>query len=133
MRPSWLFGTLQKISRSGATAPREAQISVAPLRRCGRIPNRNTMKRVDHNPYDHELRVACELARAAGAAILEHYEGPLNIKQKNYENDLEPVTQADTIANELIVTGLKREFPSDGILAEESVDTKRRQIGRAHV
>ena len=76
--------------------------------------------------YDRELRVACELARAAGAAILEHYEGPLNIKQKNYENDLEPVTQADTIANELIVTGLKREFPGDGILAEESVDTKRR-------
>ena len=33
--------------------------------------------------YEHELRVACELARAAGAAILEHYEGPLKIKQKN--------------------------------------------------
>src|SRR5829696_8404799 len=76
--------------------------------------------------YDHELRVACELARTAGAAILEHYEGPLHIKQKNYDDDNEPVTQADTIANELIVTRLKREFPDDGILAEESVDTKRR-------
>lgn len=76
--------------------------------------------------YDHELHIACELARAAGAAILEHYEGPLNISQKNYDDDIEPVTQADTIANDLIVTGLKREFPSDGILAEESVDTKRR-------
>jgi len=76
--------------------------------------------------YDHELRIACELARAAGAAILEHYEGPLHIKQKNYDDDIEPVTQADTIANELIVTGLKREFPHDGILAEESVDTKHR-------
>jgi 3'(2'), 5'-bisphosphate nucleotidase len=76
--------------------------------------------------YDHELSIACELARAAGAAILEHYEGPLNIKQKNYDDDTEPVTQADMIANELIVTGLKREFPNDGILAEESVDTKRR-------
>jgi len=76
--------------------------------------------------YDHELRVASELARAAGAAILEHYEGPLHIKQKNYDDDTEPVTQADMIANELIVTGLKREFPDDGILAEESVDTKRR-------
>src|SRR5215216_3114515 len=74
----------------------------------------------------HELRVACELARLAGAAILEHYEGPLHIKQKNYDDDLEPVTQADTIANELIVTGLKREFPNDGILAEESIDTKHR-------
>src|SRR5215203_4966792 len=76
--------------------------------------------------YSSELRVACELARNAGAAILEHYEGPLNIKQKNTENDREPVTQADTIANELIVNGLKLAFPNDGILAEESVDTKRR-------
>ena len=75
---------------------------------------------------DHELRIACELARTAGAAILEHYEGPLNIKQKTSEDDVEPVTQADTIANDLIVTGLKREFPDDGILAEESVDTERR-------
>jgi len=76
--------------------------------------------------YEHELRVACELARAAGAAILEHYEGPLKIKQKNSADDAEPVTQADTIANELIVSHLKGEFPDDGILAEESVDTKRR-------
>jgi 3'(2'), 5'-bisphosphate nucleotidase len=77
-------------------------------------------------PYAHELRVACDLARAAGAAILEHYEGPLYIEQKTSADDIEPVTQADTIANELIVTGLKREFPSDGILAEESIDTTRR-------
>ena len=76
--------------------------------------------------YDHELRVSIDLARAAGAAILEHYEGPLHIKQKNSADDVEPVTQADTIANDLIVTRLKREFPNDGILAEESVDTKRR-------
>ena len=76
--------------------------------------------------YEHELRVACELARMAGAAILEHYEGPLKIAQKNYDNDVEPVTQADTIANELIVNHLKREFPNDGILAEESIDTMRR-------
>jgi len=78
------------------------------------------------NAYDRELRIACELARMAGAAILEHYEGPLHIKQKNSADDAEPVTQADMIANELIVTGLKREFPDDGILAEESVDTDRR-------
>ena len=76
--------------------------------------------------YVHELSVACELARTAGAAILEHYEGPLKIKQKNSADDAEPVTQADTIANELIVSHLKREFPDDGILAEESVDTMRR-------
>jgi 3'(2'), 5'-bisphosphate nucleotidase len=76
--------------------------------------------------YDQELRVACELARAAGAAILEQYEGPLKIEQKTNYDDVEPVTQADRIANEMIVTGIKREFPGDGMLAEESVDTKRR-------
>ena len=80
----------------------------------------------EHKTYDRELRVACELARAAGAAILEHYESPLNIRQKRSADDVEPVTQADTIANDLIVSRLKREFPDDGILAEESIDTKRR-------
>jgi 3'(2'), 5'-bisphosphate nucleotidase len=80
----------------------------------------------EQRAYDHELLIACDLARVAGAAILEHYEGPLHIKQKTSADDFEPVTQADTIANELIVNGLKREFPNDGILAEESVDTKRR-------
>src|SRR6185369_1852460 len=81
---------------------------------------------LEHKTYQHELRGACDLARNAGAAILEHYEGPLNIRQKNQYNDLEPVTQADTIANELIADGLKREFPTGGIRAEESVDTTRR-------
>src|ERR1051326_3341925 len=79
-----------------------------------------------NDSYKHELRVACELARAAGAAIREHYEGPLKIAQKHSDHDAEPVTQADTIANDLIVGHLKREFPNDGILAEESVDTLRR-------
>src|ERR1051325_2460554 len=76
--------------------------------------------------YEHELRVACELARMAGAAILEHYEGPLRIAQKNYDNDVEPGTQADTIAKVLFVNHLKREFPNDGILGEDSIDTMRR-------
>lgn len=76
--------------------------------------------------YDQELILAVALAREAGAAILEQYEGPIRVEQKNYADDIEPVTQADRIANELIVNRLKLEFPDDGILAEESVDTKRR-------
>jgi 3'(2'), 5'-bisphosphate nucleotidase len=90
------------------------------------------MTPLEDKNYDHELQIAVELARTAGAAILEHYEGPLNIEQKNYNDDAEPVTQADRIANELIVSRLKREFPDDGILAEESVDTKRR-LGKSRV
>jgi 3'(2'), 5'-bisphosphate nucleotidase len=76
--------------------------------------------------YDQEVRVAVDLARAAGEAILAKYGKPIRVEQKNYEDDVEPVTQADRIANELIVNGLKSQFPGDGILAEESVDTDRR-------
>jgi 3'(2'), 5'-bisphosphate nucleotidase len=74
--------------------------------------------------YNRELNVAVDLARLAGAAILEFYNRPLKIEQK--EDDREPVTQADRVANELIVERLQQEFPGDGILAEESVDTSRR-------
>ncbi|MDQ1728871.1 MAG: 3(2), 5-bisphosphate nucleotidase [Pyrinomonadaceae bacterium] len=80
----------------------------------------------DIQTYDRELRVALELAREAGAAILDLYEGPLEIQQKFGGGDREPVTQADTLANEIIVARLQREFPNDGILAEESLDTERR-------
>ena len=76
--------------------------------------------------YEHELRIAIELAREAGAAILDLYEGPLHIEQKAGAGDREPVTQADKLANELIVQRLQSEFPQDGILAEESIDTSRR-------
>ena len=76
--------------------------------------------------YAHELAVALSLAREAGAAILEFYEGPLDVEQKSGFDDREPVTQADRVANELIVKALRQEFPNDGILAEESVDTAHR-------
>lgn len=76
--------------------------------------------------YERELRIAIELAREAGAAILGYYDGPLKIEQKSDSGDLEPVTQADKAANEIIVQRLLREFPDDGILAEESIDTSRR-------
>ena len=81
---------------------------------------------VETKRYERELEVAVDLAKAAGKAILALYEKPLRVEQKSRDNDVEPVTQADRIANELIVNGLKAAFPSDGILAEESVDTERR-------
>jgi 3'(2'), 5'-bisphosphate nucleotidase len=84
-------------------------------------------------PYERELRVAVELARAAGAAALDYYGGPLKIEHKGDEGEVgEPVTQADRAVNEMIVRGLRRSFPEDGILAEESVDTSRR-LGRERV
>ncbi|HSS19686.1 MAG TPA: 3'(2'),5'-bisphosphate nucleotidase CysQ [Pyrinomonadaceae bacterium] len=77
-------------------------------------------------PYEDELRIALELAREAGAAILEVYAEPLEVFQKPDADIDEPVTKADRIANEIIVNRLRQEFPDDGILAEESVDTAHR-------
>ena len=68
--------------------------------------------------------MAISLARAAGAAALEHYGGPLNIVNKSENED--PVTQADHAANDVIMSGLQREFPADGLLSEETLDTVRR-------
>ena len=71
--------------------------------------------------------MATELARAAGAVLLRHYNSPFLVEQKvNALQETEEVTAADREANELIVGRLKREFPEDGILAEESTDTEHR-------
>jgi 3'(2'), 5'-bisphosphate nucleotidase len=82
--------------------------------------------------YEHELEVARRLAREAGALALEYYDRPLHVEQKISADDDEPVTEADRAANALIVAGIRHEFPEDGILAEESVDTARR-LGKSRV
>ncbi len=80
------------------------------------------------NLTHQELPHAIELARAAGAAVLKFYGGPLTVERKGGMD--EPVTQADHAANDIIVSGLRRQYPADGLLSEESVDTDERL--RAH-
>jgi 3'(2'), 5'-bisphosphate nucleotidase len=80
--------------------------------------------------FERELRIAVRLARAAGAEALKFYGGPLEIEHKSLNDD--PVTQADHAANDVILAGLRREFPDDGILSEETTDTVRR-LGRGRV
>jgi 3'(2'), 5'-bisphosphate nucleotidase len=71
--------------------------------------------------------MAIELARAAGAVLLRHYQSPFLVEHKvNALQEMEVVTAADREANDLIVERLGVEFPDDGILAEESKDTERR-------
>src|SRR5258706_8177023 len=77
--------------------------------------------------FAREIQIATELARAAGAGLLEHSYSPFLVEQKvNAQNELEEVTAADREANELIVSRLRKEFRDDGILAEESVDSEHR-------
>lgn len=74
-----------------------------------------------------ELETAIELARAAGAIIMNHYAQGTEVEIKG---DDSPVTAADKDANELIVAGLRKAFPGDAILAEESTDDLVRQSNR---
>ena len=66
-----------------------------------------------------ELTFASELARRAGAVALEVYAGEHGVELKGESN---PVTVADRRINELLVDALRRRFPGDGIVAEESPD-----------
>jgi 3'(2'), 5'-bisphosphate nucleotidase len=71
-----------------------------------------------------ELERAKELALRAGEKILEIYEsGEFNVTEKG---DKGPLTKADLAANEIIVSGLRSEFPDDGLLTEEERDNKKR-------
>lgn len=68
----------------------------------------------------NELRIATELAREAGRAILDVYSTDFAVTDKGGNEG--PVTEADKRANTLIVQGLRRAFPTDGVVAEESKD-----------
>ena len=68
---------------------------------------------------EHELDVAVELARRAGAAIMEYYRQGVS---PEYKPGDEPVTVADRAADEIISDGLRAAFPGDGLLTEESED-----------
>ncbi len=65
---------------------------------------------------EHEF--AMRLAEEAGEAILA-VRKTAKVKTKAGG---EPVTEADIAANEIIVGGLKKRFPHDAILSEETVD-----------
>lgn len=63
------------------------------------------------------LRVATELAREAGALLLDFMQRPLHITEKSQRADI--VTDADRAAEKLIVDGLRSHFPDSTIVGEE--------------
>ena len=72
----------------------------------------------------HALEVASELARRAGDATLSFFQDPaLAVDRKGDPTVGEPVTAADRASEAIILEGLRRAFPDDGILSEEQADT----------
>ncbi len=64
-----------------------------------------------------ELAVATEAARAAAAIQVEHYERLEHIVKKSARD---VVTEADHLSEEAIIATIRRAFPDDQVLAEES-------------
>lgn len=83
----------------------------------------NSNEQTADSSFARELAVATAAAREAGAAVMAFYGEVCFIEEKIYaDRYAEPVTEADRLANKMIVDALRREFPDDGILAEESVE-----------
>jgi 3'(2'), 5'-bisphosphate nucleotidase len=67
------------------------------------------------------------LAVAAGKAIMEVYAGPIDVERKA---DASPVTEADRRAEEIILRGLREQWPGIPCVAEEEVSSgKLPQVG----
>ena len=69
---------------------------------------------------EHDLQYAIELARAAGKIVLENYGKVERLTKTHIAASEEAVTEADRAAQRIIVAGLKKRFPTDGIIGEES-------------
>ncbi len=67
--------------------------------------------------WTKEIDVASTLARKAGQIIMGIYQKDFSV---SYKGANDPVTEADQLANTLIVEGLAANFPDDLIVAEES-------------
>lgn len=68
----------------------------------------------------HDLQFAVELARGAGKIVLEHYGKVERLTKTHAMTTGEAVTDADRASQRFIVAGLRRRFPDDGIVGEES-------------
>ncbi len=66
--------------------------------------------------FTREIDVASRLARQAGRITMEIYATDFAVVFKG-PND--PVTEADKRAHDVIVEGLRREYPDDGVVSEE--------------
>lgn len=75
--------------------------------------------------WDKELKIAKEAAIKAGKAILEIYQNKQGIEVE-YKTDSSPLTQADKVANRIIVETLRGKFPHYAVLSEEEQDNKSR-------
>jgi myo-inositol-1(or 4)-monophosphatase len=67
-----------------------------------------------------DLNFAVDLARGAGGVVLQHYGKVARLTKTHAAATDEAVTEADRATQRFIVAGLKKQYPTDGIIGEES-------------
>jgi myo-inositol-1(or 4)-monophosphatase len=67
--------------------------------------------------FAEDLAFALELARQAGAVLMDRYE---RLERIDYKSARDVVTEGDHLSEALIVEAIMGRFPGDGILAEET-------------
>src|SRR5437588_5491328 len=68
----------------------------------------------------HDLQYAAELARGAGKIVLDHYGKVERLTKTHVAASAEAVTDADRASQRFIVAALRKRFPDDGVVGEES-------------
>ena len=68
----------------------------------------------------HDLRFVTDLARGAGEIVLRHYGKVERLTKTHVATSAEAVTEADRATQRHVVAGLRRRFPDDGVIGEES-------------
>ena len=64
-----------------------------------------------------ELAFATDIARRAGAVLIDSYE---RLEQVDYKSKRDVVTNADYASERLVIDAIRERYPGDAILAEES-------------
>ncbi len=70
--------------------------------------------------FTNDLSFVTELARGAGKLVLEHYGKVRRLTKTHAAANEEAVTEADRASQRFIVAALRKQFPGDGIIGEES-------------
>ena len=67
--------------------------------------------------WDTDLSFAIELAGEAGVILMDRYE---RLERIDHKTATDVVTEVDHLSEELVMAGIRRQYPADSILAEES-------------
>jgi len=70
--------------------------------------------------YQQDLQYAVDLARGAGKIVLEHYGRVLRLTKTHIATTYEAVTDSERMSQRFIVAWLRKRYPGDGIVGEES-------------